>query len=196
MHTRNAALITAGLLTAVLAGPALGQRRPIVIGVDGAAAYHEVKGSSNFFEVSGPVGGVMTTGPLQGLRIGFFLSDRISFEPSIGFAMLNDEEDDNVTRIGLSSSILFHTAGAVKGPFVGLGGNYTALDYGTTNTQFGAHGLVGDNFEVAPQFYVRLAGGAGHFFENNDMLARWTYFVTLGISYAVGGTTSLAMSSH
>lgn len=192
MSNRKAVLIASGAVLLLSAGPASGQRRPVVIGVDGTVAYHDVKGTSNFFEVSGPIGGWTTTGPLQGLRVGFFLSDRVSFEPSVGISVLNDEEDDNLTRLGLASSLLFHTAGGVGGPFVGLGGNFTLLSYGSSSTQLGAHGLVGGDFEVAPQFYVRLAGGAGHFFENDDMMARWTYFATIGFAYAINGTTRLA----
>jgi hypothetical protein len=82
----------------------------------------------------------------------------------------------------------------LPGPFIGIGGNYTWLDAGETASQFGTHAMLGTRLTLAPDLYLRFAGGTGYFFENDDFEQRWTYFGTVGLSFTVGGSTQVAMT--
>jgi hypothetical protein len=180
-----------------VAAPASAQRRPIEFGTDAMVAFQEVPGTNDFWEVNGPIGGILSFVPLQGFRVGFFLSDRFSFEPSIGFNYLSDDEGDDMSRLGLSSTLQLQLSDGLSGPFVGVGGSYGRLSGdGESAYQFGTHALVGGRALLTSNLYFRASGGAGYSFENDDFNQRWTYFGTVGLSYVVGGPTSVAMGNR
>jgi hypothetical protein len=105
--------------------------------------------------------------------------------------IVDEEDDDAWTRLGVSTSVLYHFGqNAMPGPFVGLGGSFTLYDEGDAANQLGVHTLLGANVAIAPNFFFRMTAGAGHAFENDDFEPRWTYFATVGLSHNVGGSTS------
>jgi hypothetical protein len=150
--------------------------------------------SRRLFGTAGPIGGFTSFAPLHGIRVGVFVADRISLEPSFGFN-LSDFGDETLTRVGVSLTALVHTTTDFSGPrpFLGVGGNFMAFDFGDGSVnQFGAHGLIGASLPVVEKLAARLAVGGGRFFENDDVEARWTVFGTVGMSFRIGGPPGLA----
>jgi hypothetical protein len=104
---RAAGLLAAALLTAVIITPASAQRRPIEFGIDAMLAVHDVAGPDNLIEVMGPLGGnFFSLVPLHGFRMGVFLNDRFSIEPSFGFNRMEvEDEEDALNNLGLSTTL-------------------------------------------------------------------------------------------
>lgn len=163
-------------------------QRPVEMGIDAMFAIHSF-GGERLLEVSGPMGGMLALGPLQAFRVGFFMNDRVSLEPSVGLNILAEENSDALTRFGFSANVLYHFGSVPsRGTFAGIGGNSMLIKSGDAASQFGVHALIGQNLALASRVNLRLAAGASHAFENDDFDSRQTYFVTLGVSYLLGGT--------
>jgi hypothetical protein len=173
-----------------------GQRRPVELGLDAMFAFQNPSGSgNNFFTLDGPIGGMNAFTPMHGLRAAFGVTDLISVEPSLGFNLWSETDNNlgdeqSMSRFGFSTSILVHRSADIDRavPFVGLGGNF--LNFNTSDaaaaSQFGAHAFAGVNVPVVDRLAVRFAVGGARFFENDDFDSRWTGFGTVGLSFWPG----------
>lgn len=181
----------------VLSSAAEAQRRPIELGIDAMFSFHNPAGAdNNLFMVEGPLGGMASLTPVNGLRAAFPLNSWISLEPSVGFNLLSDVGDDDdgetLSRLGFATSVLVHRSSAIDRvvPFLGFGGNVTRFDFGDgidPAAQFGAYGFVGMNVPVASRLAFRTTLGGAHFFEDEDTFeARWAAFGTIGLSFWPG----------
>jgi hypothetical protein len=161
-------------------------QRPVELGIDAMLAVHSV-GNERVLEFSGPMGGLLSLGPLQAFRVGVYLSDRLSVEPSVGLNIIDEKNSDALTRLGLSMNVLYHFGTASpRGPFAGIGGNSLMVGSGDMDSQFGVHALLGQNVHLASGLYLRLSAGVGRAFESDDFDARSMYFATFGLSYIAG----------
>jgi hypothetical protein len=178
----------ASVLASVVAGPVAAQGNRIETGVDALVAYSRGPNSDHGFEVALPMGGVFSNAqPLGPIRIGLFVTDRISVEPSFSFNVMSDD-DETLSRVGLAGHLLVHARadGSRPGLFFGIGGSMTSFsDEDASYSQFGASGLIGVRAPFSERLALRAAGGFARFFENEDFDARSTVYGTLGLSLFV-----------
>ncbi len=132
---------------------------------------------------------VTVTVPVQSVRVGFFVSDRVQVEPSLGFVLVS-VGDETLSQLSLGIDLLaaFASEPGAPAPYVTVGGLITSLDVGDdTATQFGVSGGLGVRFPQGDRWAVRLEGGLARLFENEgEALAAWELFGTLGFSFFAG----------
>jgi hypothetical protein len=169
----------------IAAAPAAGQGNRIETGVDALFAYTSGANSQDVFEVALPMGGMVSFGqPVGPIRIGLFITDQVSVEPSFSLNVVSDE-DETRSRVGLAGHVLWHMSGSGvrQGLFFGVGGSMTSFsDDEMTVTQFGASGLAGARIPLTERLAFRVAGGYARFFENADFEARSSVYATAGLS--------------
>ncbi|HXG44766.1 MAG TPA: hypothetical protein VNJ71_08440 [Gemmatimonadales bacterium] len=112
---------------------------------------------------------VLTIGvPTQDFRLGFGLTDRISFEPRASLDYFKVEDSDAVYTLGLGAGLLAHFSSMRKGPYVRLFGGWNRVDVGSTDaSQFSAGGGIGlkaGGGKVAARLEVAYTRA----FENDD----------------------------
>lgn len=160
------------------------QKGAVELGVDMALQYSltdNVNGfeTDNVFQIALPTVAV---------RAGFFVSEALSIEPSLGFSLIN--VDETFWQVRSLVLILYHfkTDPAMSRFFVAVGPSLLAAGgSGSTATQFGVVGEGGVKLPVADNFALRLAAGVGRFFENDDFIGSWDIFGTFGFSVFLGG---------
>jgi hypothetical protein len=183
-----AVIVIPQLLGAQGAGP----RRPIELGVDAALAY----------ESSDPVDGVSLNVPVPRLRVGFFLSDALSFEPSLSFnysraTFHNDiTGDDNTfssTGYELDFGLLYHfsTDRTQKQdyirPLIGLNGFSSGNDgdendNSASQVVFGAG--LGVKIPATSRLATRLEAGFSHRAEDEPRLPSSNrLYASVGLSF-------------
>ena len=126
--------------------------------------------------------------PVLAIRAGFFTSDALSIEPSLGFQLVNVDE----TLWAVQSVILvlyhFNSDPTQSRWFMAVGPSLLAAGGGgETATQFGVIGEGGVKLPVAEKFALRLGAGVGRFFENDDFVGSWDIFGRFGFSVFLGG---------
>jgi hypothetical protein len=128
--------------------------------------------------------------PVQSVRVGFFVSDRVQVEPSLGFVLLS-VGGETLSQLSLGVDLLaaFASEPGAPAPYVTIGALVTSFDDGDdTATQFGVAGGLGVKFPQGDRWAVRLEGGAARLFENEgEALAAWNLFGTIGFSFFAGG---------
>ena len=165
-----------------------GQRKPIELGLDAALARES---GDDFSSTS-------FTLPVTRLRAGFFLSDKVSLEPSLSFSYASTTNEnpitgDEFTNSGMSYdlivSMLYHfradrtQSQPYLRPFVGLRGfnsdsDRDEFDGSGTQTSFGA--AFGFKFPVSGRVGTRVEAGYTHHAENEPEF-RGTNVIFLGV---------------
>ena len=194
MHARTM-LFALGLTFSAIVPQALGAqrtgaKRPIELGVDAALAYQS----------GDRVKATTLSIPISRFRAGFFLSDAVSFEPSV---LLNyshatfenpvtgDESTSSGTSYDFDFGFLFHfSADRTQGqtyirPFVGLRGFSGETDSGASVS--GSQGSFGLGVGVKKPLVSRLAGrlelGFAHATDDDDFPASNQIFLAFGLSF-------------
>lgn len=179
------ARVTCLLLLVVATSPVRAQRPTFEIGFDWLFSLSQVDGGDNVFEVAIPLGGLYSgPQPVGPMRVGFFVSDRVSIEPSVSFNVL-DRGDESYSRVGVAGHVLVHTSTdrTRVQPFVGVGGSFTSFsDEEETTSRNGVSALAGIKFPFVERLAIRLSGGTAYFAEDDGEPARWMYFLTAGFS--------------
>lgn len=184
---------TLGILSLFLLVPrqgALAQEGTVELGVDAEMAIHLVDDpGNNIFQIAIPFGGGLIDLPRarNGIRVGFFASDAVSIEPSLSFSLI-DVDEDTFWQLGFGTALLFHlqTDPDVTRPYLGVGGSLSTFGDGDSVTQFSVSGEAGLKLPVEERFGLRLGGGVGRFFENDDFNGRTSLYLTFGFSYFTG----------
>ncbi len=127
--------------------------------------------------------------PVQSVRVGFFVSDRVEVEPSLGFALLS-VGGETLSQLSLGVDLLaaFASEPGAPAPYVTIGTLITSFDDGDdTATQFGVAGGLGVKFPQGDRWAVRLEAGLARLFENEgEALAAWDLSGTIGFSFFTG----------
>ena len=171
--------------------PAFAQQGVTELGFDMAIAYEM---ESESFSVSLPIGGVVNAlfAPPGGLRVGFYLSDAVSVEPSLSVAYLALNGSDNPLTINSAVKVLYHLSddpGRTRA-YIGAGPSFTFISEGESDSQFGLLGEIGVKLPISSQVGTRLAAGFMHGFGSDgrfELGDRNIIYLTAGLSVFLGG---------
>ena len=173
---------------AVLAGIApaaaaqLAPKLPIELGVDASIGTDDLTDATSI-QV-----------PLQRLRVGFFVSPRLSVEPGL---VLTHTSGDGVsfTSFGGDVGLLAHLTGVPTGrtrtpgvfvrPFVGLSRSSFDIDAGTSGstTQANVGAGLGVKLPVGDRLAWRLEGAYTRALKTDDLPAINAFALTVGLSF-------------
>lgn len=177
MRSQLRSLAVAGLAALLVPAVAVAQR-PIEFGLDGGIQ----------FKLNDPTFTSFTI-PFQSFRVGFFLSDRTSFEPSMSLNWVKVESSDAATALGLGASVLHHfsPAGRESQGFVRPAVGFQYVDLGipgaSSETQFSLGGGIGIKIRSANRFAIRLEGSYAHGFESGFLGDTDIISFTVGFSF-------------
>jgi hypothetical protein len=193
MHARTMLLVLGLTISAIvpqaLGAQRTGAKRPIELGVDAALAYQ-----------SGDRVKVTTLSiPVTRFRAGFFLTDAVSFEPSIALHYTHATRENTATGNETTSSgtdydfdfgLLFHfstdrtQSQTFIRPFVGLRGFSGDSDFGSSSASQGVFGLA---LGVKKPLVSRLAGrfevGFAHATDDDNLPSSNQVFLSFGLSF-------------
>jgi hypothetical protein len=122
--------------------------------------------------------------PCQRLRIGFFVSDAISFEPAVALNVVTGGGETLTTFSG-TASLLYHftTDPDASRAYFRVGGGVDVVDFGGGSlTQAGVGGGIGIK-GPAGGIAIRAEAIAGYNFETDDLVSSIDLGVLLGISF-------------
>jgi len=150
-------------------------QRPIELGIDAGVQ----------FDLDDPKTTVIAL-PIQGLRIGFFLGDRVSLEPSVAFNYIKPSGEDSFSTLGLDASLLYHLSAATDQsrlyirPVAGLS---RVSGGGETFSQFNIGGGLGVKIPAADRLALRLEANLRHGLESDDLPSGTALGLTIGFSF-------------
>jgi len=193
MHARTMLLAltlgVSGVVPNTLGAQRAGAKRPIELGVDAALAYQS----------GDRVKATTLSIPITRFRAGFFLSDAVSFEPSIALhythatvenQVTGNENTSSATNYDFDFGLLFHfstdrtQSQTFVRPFVGLRGFSGDSDFGSSSASQGSFGLA---LGVKKPIVNRLAGrfelGFAHATDDNDLPSSNQVFLSFGLSF-------------
>lgn len=166
--------VVAAALTLLFVAPALAaaQSRPVELGLDAALDYRTTKPHVTTISV-----------PVQDLRVGIAMSDRISIEPRFSLTSIKVEGFSATTVIGLGAGLLIHSTGLRHGmygrPFV----NWTHLSASGGSASQAALG-AGIGVKVGSEKVIGRAELAySHAFENDNFTKSDDILLLLGLSF-------------
>ncbi|HSG81017.1 MAG TPA: hypothetical protein VLC48_02100 [Gemmatimonadota bacterium] len=145
------------------------EKGAIEIGADNAIGY-DITGKLADFEQPDQLFVVI---PFGYWRFGFFLNEKISIEPGVGFQFisLTDDAGSGFTLTG-TADLLYHLQPNL---FVNVGGviDLVNIDPGgaaesSTSTQFGFGAGLGYRMELVPSLYLRLGARGWYLLESED----------------------------
>jgi hypothetical protein len=176
---RYLSLVLAAML--FVANQAFGQGRPIELGLD-AGFQVSLTDAVDGFETDNVTA---IQFPAQRFRIGFFVSDAVSIEPSVGFTYLS-VSGESLTELGAGLAFVYHFTSDVSRPrvYLGAGGSLDLIDIGdASDAQFGAGALFGVKLPAGDQFAVRLEAQYVRAFESDDRLGSNIIGALVGFSF-------------
>ena len=170
-------LAVAGLLTALSSTALFAQQGAVEFGLDAGLIVSINDGTDNLTAVCIPC---------QRLRIGFFVSDAVSFEPDVALNVLSGGGETLTTFSG-GVSLLFHfTPDPDRARVFFRGGaGIDLIDLGGSASQFNVSGGIGVKTPASP-LGVRLEGIAGYGFENDDFVSSFNLGALIGFSFFTG----------
>ncbi len=169
------------LLLAFPLNQAFGQGRPIELGLDAGFQVSLTDAVGEFERDNITVVQV----PIQRFRVGFFVSDAVSIEPSVGLTYLS-VSDQSLTELGAGLAFVYHFTSDASRPrvYLGAGGTLDLIDFGdASDTQFGAGALFGVKLPAGNQFAVRLEAQYVRAFESDDRLGASNIGAFVGFSF-------------
>jgi len=190
MRTGPTSMVTLAALTALWAGSALAQDRPIELGVDAALTY-ESRGGTDVGLPAGPVSVDFpdvfdVQVPIRSVRAGFYVSEAISIEPALAFRFADVEDGGSSVTLSLFGDVLYHLPGGGSTDFFVHGGGAFQWRYinpdedvgsplepaleSEGNTQFGLGGGAGVNLPLVERLKLRLGVRYVHLFESEGDL--------------------------
>jgi hypothetical protein len=171
-----------------VSGRAFAQDRPIEIGMDAGVSYQINSDLNNL-----PQPNVLRLGiPVQSVRVGFFVSDAISIEPSVGFDFSDVEDSGSLTLLALRGDVLYYFQSSGAAEFFVKGGGVffwqnVSPDTGdsVSMTQFGLGGGAGVALPIVDQLKLRVGAGYVYMFENegDGVPASSNIQGTIGLSF-------------
>lgn len=164
-------------LTALTLGGAAvaSAQRPIELGIDGGVQ----------FDLEEPKTTVIGL-PFQAMRVGFFLSDKISLEPSVAFNWIKTSGEDSFSTLGLDAGLLYHfsTDASASQLYVRpLAGISRVSGGGESWNQFQVGGGLGVKLPMADRLKLRLEGNIRHGLESDDIPSGTALGLTVGFSF-------------
>jgi hypothetical protein len=161
------------LAAALLALPtiAAAQSRPIELGLDAAVDYR----------VNSPHVTIIGL-PMQDLRVGIGVTDRISFEPRLSLNYLKVEGSSASWVMNLGAGVLYHFTEIRRGAYVRPFVSWDHIDAGGSSaSQFSAGGGIG--FKTGTGRVIgRFEAEYAHAFKNNNFAASDDVVLLLGFS--------------
>lgn len=170
--------IRTGLLLAMLTvGGAAGAaaQRPIELGLDAGVMFSLDDPKTTVFSV-----------PIQGFRVGFFLSDRISFEPAVAFNWIKPSGEDAFSTLALDAGLLVHLSPSTSGSQVyvrPVAGVSRFSGGGESASQFNIGGGLGVKLPLADRLKLRLEGSLRHALDSDDLASGTALGLTIGFSF-------------
>ena len=152
----------AGLLVAVAVvfplSALTAQSRPIELGTDLGVSF-DFGGSSTLTTVSIPT---------STLRVGFWMTDRVSIEPNVGFTWLH-VSGESLTTIDAALALLYHfNADASRArPYITVFPGLTHFNSDGSTTQFYAGAGLGVLLPMQERLALRLEGRYTHLFSGD-----------------------------
>lgn len=150
-------------------------QRPIEIGFDAGLQ----------FDLESPTTTVFSL-PIQAVRFGFFLSDRVALEPNLGINWFKVEGEDAFSTLNLEMGLPYLLGGQPGGtrtylrPSIGIarvGGG------GESVTQFQAGGGIGVKIPAADRMALRLEANVLHGFESDEAASGTRLGLLFGLSF-------------
>lgn len=170
-----ARLVATGAVLAMVVSPLHAQGRRIELGVDAALTVVRVEGINQ----------TTINVPAQSLRAGFFLSDRISLEPTIA-VNFRKVENTSVTFYGGGVGLLYHLSTdrdrpqVFLRPMIGYSGlRFVGGSSGVSIAGFGA----GVKVPTGDRLAIRLGAEYMRRFEGGDVGALNGFAATVGLSF-------------
>ena len=165
-------------LLALLAVPTLAfaQKKPIELGIDAGVS----------LEVNDPKTTSISI-PTSVFRVGFFLGERLSLEPSVSFNWAKTSDQDAVTLAQLRLGLLYHFQGDLARsrvflePIVGI--NYIDLGGGDGASQVHLGGGIGIKLPAPNHIGLRLQALYAHGFANDDFVSNDVIALLIGFSF-------------
>jgi hypothetical protein len=170
MLKRVTVLAVLALFAVVASAQAQGTKGSVELGVDNAIGY-DITGKLNDVEVSDRIFALI---PFGNWRAGFYVNDKISIEPGLGFQFLNFSDDGGTNWLlngtvdvvyNMPSGLLFHVGGLIN---VDSDKPAGAAAETTTVSQLGFGGGLGYRVEMATQLYLRLGLRGWYLLEKTD----------------------------
>lgn len=160
------------IAAALVAIPTLlaAQSGPIELGVDAGLTYR-----SNSPHIT-------TIGiPIQDLRVGIGMSDKISIEPRVSLNYVKVQNSSSASQIELGAGLLYHLTKMKEGIYIRPFVNYMHLDAGGTASQFSAGAGIGYKAGTGP-VRGRFEAGYDHAFKTNTIAKSDNIVLLLGLS--------------
>lgn len=151
--------------------------RPIELGLDAGVSVMIPDGGGDNVTSAGI--------PASRFRVGFFVSDIVALEPTLGFALVSSG-GETVTAAEFIFAGLFHFTADPSRPraYFRAGGGLSFVDvFDENDTQFGALGGIGVKLPAGDQFAVRIEGNFGRTFASSDRTAASTIQILVGFSF-------------
>lgn len=169
-------VLRAGFVALVLLASASGRavaQEGIELGTDAALSFDFSDPSAVTFEL-----------PVQSVRAGFLVTERISVEPGLGLNYFKFEGEDAFLTLNLNLGALYHFGSEVRRglylrPALGL----EFVDVGDESaSRFSAGVGLGTKIPVADQVVTRLEASYRHAFENDDAAGADLLGLSIGLS--------------
>jgi hypothetical protein len=189
VRVRSAALVGTTIAALALAAPpAHAAGRGTELGLDAGVAW-TLSSNLNSADAASSDDILTVAVPARSVRAGFFVSEHVQLEPSLGFALASfGGETNSLLEMGLD--VLFSSGGGpgAPEPYLSLGGRATSFDGGgNVVTQYGIAGGFGLRFPQGDTWAIRLEVGGARLFENEDeAIAAWQVIGTIGFSFFTG----------
>lgn len=175
MNSKLSILLCFGLL--LLPNPGAAQDHPVEFGLDAGVSFMSWDGEGDDSNTIIGIPAITGLG-VAAIRMGFFVTPRVSIEPAFSFARASSEGSSS-TLFTLFPSVLYHfkDMDRIALPYVRLGGgliyygssySYDGDSESDSETQFGLGGGVGVKIPFAETAFVRLEGGFDKWLEKGD----------------------------
>ena len=178
---RKTAVLVSFVFSLVLTGDLVAQSRPVEIGFDTGLVL-SITSDKDGWEYWNTTEIAV---PLQSIRVGFFVSDRVSIEPSVSFSY-TDFGDESLTTLGLGAGVLYHFTDDATQPrfYIGGGAALGMIDVvDETETQFAVGVGLGVKLPIANRMAVRLEGQYNRRFESDLLPGANVIGITVGFSF-------------
>ncbi|MDH3224079.1 MAG: hypothetical protein OEO23_10230 [Gemmatimonadota bacterium] len=173
----------ASLLSLALAGPVVAQTE---VGIDMVLQVTDFSSSETFIELDNRTS---LTFPAPHLRVGIFVSPRVSIEPRVGFTYTSSNGTSvTTTQTVVSGYYHFPEMSGERAAFVRFGAGASILGgSAVSDTQMLVESGVGVKLPTRDRLLFRLEGFLGRAFESDMARAATKIGASLGVSWFSGG---------
>lgn len=182
-------LVLSSLVSLFFAAPARAQGQgAIELGVDAAGSLTIFDSQEGNFGLTVDTPNLLViTVPRPMLRVGFFLSEAVQFEPSISIQVASQEED-TITAVDFGLSAVYNLPQEDTSktmPFLKFGIllDYSSISSGDTtdsNTNIGFGAGIGTRLLISERLRTRFELGGARFMEDPGS---WQLYASMGLSF-------------